>query len=89
MELDPALDSLDCSACGDEIDDVGYLPAIEREDVYEPKSESAVCGTCGFNEIGMMGCAPELDEITEPGPDDVLLFVRHTAGGFEVVSVKP
>ena len=37
----------------------------------------------------MLGCAPELDDLTSPGPDDVLLYVRATDdGGFEVVSVK-
>lgn len=89
MQLEPAPESLTCSACGEEVAEVGYLPAIETDGPYEPIVEAAVCGACGFNEIGMMGCAPELGEVVERGSADVLLFVRPSAGGIEVVSAKP
>ncbi|WP_255355510.1 MULTISPECIES: hypothetical protein [Haloarcula] len=34
------------------------------------------------------GCAPELADVVDPGPDDVLLYVRLTDSGIEVVSAK-
>ena len=77
-----------CSVCGEEVADTGYLPAVERESGYEPRGEDAVCDACGFNEVGMMGCAPELHDVAESGAADVLLYVRRTDGGLEVVSVK-
>lgn len=77
-----------CAECGEELADAGYLPATERDGDYDPQVDAAVCDACGFNEVGMMGCAPELDEVTDPGPDDVLLYVRTAADGVDVVSVK-
>lgn len=88
MELVDAPSTLTCAECGEEVRDAGYLPATTGEDGYEPAVDDAVCDACGFNEVGMLGCAPELDEVTEPGPDDVLLYVRPTDGGIDVVSVK-
>jgi hypothetical protein len=85
--LDPVPASLVCAVCGDDVVDAGYLPAAEDAGVYRPHTDDAVCGTCGFNEVGMMGCAPELDEVTESDADS-LLYVERTAGGFDVVSVK-
>jgi hypothetical protein len=35
-----------------------------------------------------MGCAPDVDDVTDSGPDVVLLYVQRTASGFDVVSVK-
>jgi len=86
--LDPVPDSLTCAVCGDGVDDAGYLPATEGDGVYRPHPDDAVCGTCGFNEVGMLGCAPELEEVTDAGPGDALLYVTRTDEGFEVVSVK-
>ncbi|RKD95411.1 hypothetical protein [Halopiger aswanensis] len=86
--------TLSCSECGEPIEDAGYLPAVEREDEdkdgYEPIADAAVCDACGFNEIGMMGCAPELEDVTDPDPNRVLLYVRVTDDGdaLEVVSAK-
>ena len=89
MELVSTPD-LHCAECDAEIEDAGYLPATERDDGYEPLADAAVCDACGYNEIGMMGCAPELDEVTDPDSDpaDVLLYVRATDGGLEVITVK-
>ncbi len=87
MEL-ASTPTLYCSACDEEIEDAGYLPATERDGGYEPSADAAVCDACGFNAIGMTGCAPELDDVVDPGPDDVLLYVRTTDDGFEVVSAK-
>lgn len=88
MRLDPTPDSLTCSICGATVDDAGYLPATERDGTYRPLADDAVCGACGFNEVGMTGCAPDLDAVIDAGPDDVLLYVERTGGGFDVVSVK-
>lgn len=87
MRLDPMPTALACSVCGADVDDVGYLPATERDGGYRPLTDDAVCGACGFNEIGMAGCAPEPDDVTDPG-DDVLLYVQRVENGFDVVSVK-
>ncbi|AZH25784.1 hypothetical protein [Haloplanus aerogenes] len=86
MRLDPMPTSLTCSVCGASVDDAGYLPATERDAGYRPSLDDAVCGTCGFNEVGMMGCAPELADVGTD--DDVLLYVERTGAGFDVVSVK-
>jgi len=83
MDLLSTPGTLSCSECGAEIEDAGYLPATERASGYEPLAERAVCGACGFNEVGMRGCAPELDELTDPAPDDVLLYVQVTDAGLE------
>lgn len=88
MELTRTPDELVCSACDERIEDTGYLPAVDRGDAYDPTPEAAVCGACGFNEVGYAGCAPELDDVVDPGPDDVLLHVRVTDDGVEPLSAK-
>jgi len=88
VTLDFGPESLVCVLCGDAVADAGYLPATDDNDVYRPHPNGAVCGACGFNEVGMTGCAPEVDDVTDPGPDDVLLYVQRVEGGFDVVSVK-
>jgi len=35
----------------------------------------------------MAGCAPELDDVIDPG-DDVLPYVQRADDGFDVVSVE-
>lgn len=79
---------LTCAACDDPISGAAYLPATETDEGYDPLPGAAVCDDCGYNAVGMQGCAPELAEVTDPGPDDVLLFVRRTDGGLEIVTVK-
>jgi len=88
VSLDPVPESLTCSNCGADIDDAGYLPATDHDGVYRPRSDDSVCGACGFNEVGMTGCAPAVDEVIDPGPADVLVYVERTDDGFDVVSVK-
>lgn len=88
MSLVSTPDALSCAECGTGIEDAGYLPASERDGEYDPLVDAAVCDTCGFNAVGMTGCAPELEDLTDPGPDDVLLYVRPTADGVDVLSVK-
>ena len=88
MELTSTPAIPECSVCGEEFTEAGYLPAVEQEGGYEPRGEAAVCDACGFNEVGMMGCAPELNDVAESGTADVLLYVRRTDGDLEVVSVK-
>jgi hypothetical protein len=88
MQLVSTPETLACTVCGDELATAGYLPARETDDGYEPMADSAVCDTCGFNEVGMLGCAPELGDVVDPEPNDVLLYVRRTEEGFEVVTAK-
>lgn len=88
MNLAATPDELVCSECGEPLEGSGYLPAVEHGDAYDPVPEAAVCGACGFNELGFAGCAPELDDVVEPGPDDVLLHVEVTDGGVEPLSAK-
>lgn len=88
MDLVSTPTTLECSECGIEIEDAGYIPATESEDGYEPTPEAAICDSCGFNEVGMMGCAPTLDEVTQAGANDVLLYVTATHEGIAVVSAR-
>lgn len=86
MELVHDPGTLDCAICGDALES-GYIPAVEQSDGYEPLPAEAVCDACGYNEVGMMGCAPELDEVTDRDADS-LLHVRVTDDGIEVLSAK-
>jgi hypothetical protein len=86
MDLATTPTGLTCAACGAAIES-GYLPAVEYADGYEPLPDEAVCDACGYNEVGMMGCAPELDEVTDADAD-TLLHVRVTADGVEVLRAK-
>lgn len=88
MELLSPPDSLRCSVCDEAIENAGYLPVTEREAGYEPLADAAVCDACGFNSIGMVGCAPELDDVVEPGSADRLLYVAMTGDGIDVLSEK-
>jgi hypothetical protein len=88
MDLASHPETLICAECGSAIEDAGYLPATERDGTYHPLVDAAVCDACGFNDLGMTGCAPELDDVVDPGPDDALLYVRLTDSGIEVVSAK-
>lgn len=88
MLLDESSDTLSCSVCGEDIDDTGYVPAIATDDDRDPVVADAVCGACGFADVGMTGCAPEFGEVGDPETADVLLFVRRTDGEFEIVSEK-
>jgi hypothetical protein len=88
VTVDPAPASLTCAVCAETVADAGYLPATDLGGSYRPHPDDAVCGACGFTDVGMSGCAPELDEVIDPAPDDVLLYVERTPDGFDVVSVK-
>ncbi|SEV96401.1 hypothetical protein [Natrinema salifodinae] len=96
MELESTPESLTCTECGEELSDQGYLPAVERDDDYEPLPDGAICGACGFNEVGFAGCAPELDDVVGSDSDlasdadqaDALLHVRITEDGLDVLSAK-
>lgn len=88
MDLASHSETLTCAECDTEIEDAGYLPATERDGTYHPLVDAAVCDTCGFNDIGMTGCAPDLGDVVDSGPDDTLLYVRLTDDGIEVVSAK-
>lgn len=93
MQLDPEPDSLTCAECGENVAESGYLPARDLGDeTYEPVPERALCGTCGFNEIGFAGCAPELgdvrDEVLADETVDALLQVSITDDGIDVLSSK-
>lgn len=98
MQLGSTLQPLNCSVCNDEITDVGYLAATVSKDEYKPNTQDAVCNACGFNQIGMMGCAPELADVTDfdSGSDSdsdqtleqTLLHIRMTDDGISVISDK-
>lgn len=88
MELVDLPGTLECAECGEAIQAAGYLPAVEGPDGYAPATDAAVCDACGFNEIGMAGCAPELDEVDGGDAVDALLYVRIGDAGVEVASVK-
>lgn len=90
MELDPEPDSLTCAECGAAVAESGYLPAKEvGDETYEPVPEAALCGSCGFNEVGFAGCAPELDDVLDDATTaDVLLQIRVTDSGVDVLSAK-
>jgi hypothetical protein len=88
MYLSLAQCSLNCSVCSQEITDVGYLPATVDENEYEPHPQNAVCDVCGFNKIGMEGCAPELTDIVDNKPQKSLLYIRIEDDEISVISEK-
>jgi hypothetical protein len=98
MQLRSTSQPLNCSVCNDEITDIGYLAATVSKDEYKPNPQDAVCNACGFNQIGMMGCAPELADVTDfdsdsdsgsdQTPEQTLLHVRMTDNGISVISDK-
>lgn len=93
MELDPEPDSLTCAECGAAVTESGYLPAKEvGDETYEPVPEAALCGSCGFNEVGFAGCAPELDDVRDDvlagETADALLQIAVTDSGIDVLSAK-
>jgi len=88
MDLASHPETLICAECRTEIEGAGYLPATERDGTYHPLPDAAVCDTCGFNNIGMTGCAPELNDVIDPGLDDALLYVRLSDDDIEVISTK-
>lgn len=89
MELDPEPDSLTCAECGTTVAESGYLPATEvGEETYEPLPDMAVCGTCGFNELGFAGCAPEFGDLADPGSADTLLQIAVSDMGVDVLGAK-
>jgi hypothetical protein len=49
--------------------------------------ETLYCSECG-DEVGMTGCAPELDEVADADSADALLYVRVTDEGIDVLSTK-
>lgn len=57
VRLDPVPGTLECAECGEAIE-TGYLPVTEAGGDYEPLAGAALCGACGFTEVGMNGCAP-------------------------------
>ena len=93
MELDHEPDRLTCAECGEDVTDSGYLPARDvGDETYEPVPEGALCGSCGFNEVGFAGCAPELgdvrDKVLAGETADTLLQISVTADGIDVLSAK-
>lgn len=88
MALTSTPEQLHCVADGQTIEATGYLPARTTDDGYVPVAERAVCGACGFNEVGMTGCAPTLEDLAAPDEADVLLHVKVTADGLAVISTK-
>lgn len=79
-----ALGTLQCSNCGEDVDETGYVPALGGGDDREPTPEAALCTACGFSEVGFAGCAPEPGDVDA----DALLHVRRVDDGYEVLDVK-
>jgi hypothetical protein len=79
--------TLTCAVCGDGIDS-GYLPVTGTDGGDEPLTDAAACGACGFTAVGMDGCAPELDDLTDDPAADALCHVRFTGDGVEVLRRK-
>lgn len=67
---------LTCLACGDEIEE-GYAAGVEQDGEYALRSDDAICGRCGFTEIGFAGCAPTLADLDA----DAAVLVRFTLDG--------
>lgn len=88
MELSRISAPLQCVECRNQIDDDGYIPAVERDDEYELETEAALCASCGFGEVGMLGCAPTLDDLETNPENDVLLYVKMTDGEPELISTR-
>ncbi|MFB6127693.1 MAG: hypothetical protein ABEJ79_10435 [Halolamina sp.] len=88
MRLASTPETMRCSECEEAVTDAGYLPAVESDGGYEPLPEFAVCDACGFNNVGMAGCAPTLDDVTDAERAELLLYVRRTDDGVDVLSAK-
>jgi len=67
---------LGCSRCGDGIER-GYLVVAAGE----PLTDTAVCDTCGWSEVGHSGCAPELRDFDA---GDALVRVESVEEGYGV-----
>lgn len=57
---------LACAVCRADVDQ-GYAPVSEGV----VAADDAVCATCGWGEVGMNGCAPELGDFA--GDHDALV----------------
>lgn len=85
LRPDAVPETLACSLCGEPVEQ-GYLPARDRPDGYEPVADAAACATCGFNDVGFAGCAPELGDLADDA--DALLQVDATGDELAVVGVR-
>ena len=70
--------TLDCAVRGDGIDS-GYLPVVGTDGGDEPLADATVRG--GFTAVGVSGCAPELDDVTDSSAADAFLRVRLAGEG--------
>lgn len=70
---------LDCAACGDAVEQ-GYAPVVDGA----VDGGEAVCAVCGWGEVGMNGCAPEVRDFGD-GADAVARLAPETGGDGLVV----
>jgi len=62
-----------CAQCGDQIER-GYVTATSSDDGYVLHTETAVCDTCGWSDVGATGCAPTLGDFDT---GDVLVRIER------------
>lgn len=67
---------VDCASCGDAVE-AGYVPVSGER----PVTEAAVCRECGWNEVGMMGCAPTLSDFEVDAELTALVRVERGEAG--------
>ena len=72
--------TLDCAVRGDGIDS-GCPPVVGTDDGDEPLADATVRDACGFTAVGVSGCAPELDDVTDSSAADAFLRVRLAGEG--------
>lgn len=74
---------LTCSECGDGIER-GYVPVTTVDAHHEPDTDLAVCDTCGWRDIGHMGCVPELRDFDS---GNLLVRIEPSDGGVKAIDV--
>lgn len=74
---------LTCVECN-EVFDRGYIPVGITDTSYDGFVDLAVCETCGWRDVGHMGCAPELRDF-EAG--ELLVRVERADSRLEPVTI--
>lgn len=82
-ELPVQLDTVPCSRC-EETFERGYVPATADEDGYTVELDAAICDSCGWTDVGNMGCAPTLSDFET---DDLLVRIERDGDSLAPVSI--
>jgi len=75
-DLPDELPRTTCTRCGEAIAR-GYVVATDSTAGYAFETETTVCDTCGWTDVGATGCAPTLSEF---GTGDLLVRVERADG---------